>query len=153
MVYGSLYNLLKGVADDLGFDVEFQHGRTSDINVFADNNKSVLIWLTPLKRTGSFLNRSNRLFLNWSVELAFYQKDDKDSDNEGSLSILKTSDKILLKYLLDLNQEVVDIDNASDDVEIVNINVTPFIKQTSHVMTGHIVTFNITLPDDFNYCP
>jgi hypothetical protein len=153
MLYQSLYSLLSTTASSLPFDNEFHHGRGSDINVFSNNNRQTLIWLSPMVATGSFPNKLNRLFKAYRIELAFYQRDAIDNTNEQTRDILYTADKVLTKYLLDLNDEVVDIDNGVDDVEITNINQEPFIRVTSHILTGFLVTFNITLPDDFNYCP
>jgi hypothetical protein len=148
-----LYNLLKGVADDLDFDVEFQHGRATDINIFSENKKSVLIWLSPLRATGSFPNNGNRLFRTYSIELAFYQPDTIDSTNDETRAVLQTTDKVLLKYILDLNNTIATLDNVVDDLSISNFSQQPFIKVFTHILTGQVATFNLVLPDDFNYCP
>lgn len=152
MLYKSLYTLLQTTATSLPFDVEFNHGSGSDINIFSDQNKSVLIWLSPLRKNFTFPNQANRMFSNWTVELAFYMKDQKDASNEQSLAILETSDKITTKYLIDLQDSVASLDNIVDDISISGSQES-FIKRTSHVLTGHLVTFNINLPDDFEYCP
>jgi hypothetical protein len=147
-----LYNLLNSIATGLDFDVEFQHGRASDINVFAQRNKSVLIWLLPLTATGTFPNNSNRLFRTYRVELAFYQQDQADATNTQTNQILFTTDKIALKYILDLNEAAATLDDVVDDVTVTNYSQQPFIKYSVHILTGQSVVFNITLPDDFNYC-
>ncbi len=147
-----LYNLLKSVSDNLDFDCEFQQGRASDINIFSDNNKSVLIWCSNFTSTGTFPNQGNRIQRNFTVELAFYQQDLIDSTNDDVRGILETTDKIVLNYLLDLNTQIADIDNAAYDIEVLNIAQQPFVKVFTHVLTGHVVTFNIVLPDNFNYC-
>jgi hypothetical protein len=152
MVYESLYNLLKGVADNLPYDVEFSHGRGSDINIFAQNNKSTMVWLSPMRASGSFPNNGNRLFKNYTVELGFYQSDKVDSTNDQTRSILQTTDKILTNYLLALNETIPDLDGISDDVSITGLSILPFIKITTHILSGHVATFNISLPDDFKYC-
>lgn len=147
-----LYNLLKSVADNLSFDVEFQQGRATDINIFAERKKSVLIWLSNFTATGTFPNKGNRLFRNYRIELAFYQGDKHDSTNTQINQILFTTDKIALKYILDLNAKVATLDNVYDDVEVLNYSQEPFIKFSSHILTGQVVSFNLTLPDDFDYC-
>lgn len=148
-----LYNLLKSVSDNIGFDVEFQQGRASDINIFSDNNKSVLIWLSHFSTTGAFPNKGNRMFRNFNIELAFYQRDEMASTNDQTRAILQRCDKIILKYFLDLNTSITDLDGASEDVEVLNFSQQPFIKVFTHILTGHVVSFNLNLPDDFNYCP
>jgi hypothetical protein len=154
MLYESLYSLLSSTATALPFDVEFAHGRGSDINVFSSQNKSFLIWLSPMRKTASFPNQGNRMFSNYSVELAFYMKDDRDSSNSKVRDILETTDKIATKFLIDLNDKITDdYEEIFTDVEITGINQEAFIKGTAHVLTGHLVTFNIILPDNFVYCP
>jgi hypothetical protein len=152
MLYKSLYNLLKEVADDLPFDNEFNHGRGSDLNIFADNNKSTLIWMSPLRASGSFPNQTNRLFRNYTVELFFYNQDDISGSNDDTRAILELTDKLATKYILDLNQKVLDDDNISDDVTITNISEEAVIKVNKQILTGQLLTFNILLPDDFDYC-
>jgi hypothetical protein len=152
MLYKSLYTLLKEAADDLPFDNEFAHGRCSDINIFADNNKSTLIWLSPLRSTFTFQSQGNRLFSNYTIEIAFYNQDSIDSTNEATRKILETTDKLATKYLLDLNQKVLTSSTISDDVTITNGNKESFIKVTKSILTGQLLTFNILLPDDFDYC-
>lgn len=148
-----LYNLLKSVSDNLEFDVEFQQGRASDLNIFSNNNKSVLIWLLPFSASGSFPNHANRLFRNFRIEMAFYQSDKIDSTNADYREILETTDKIALNYLLNINTQIATLDDVVDDIEITNISQLPLIKVTSHIVTGQSLVFNINLPDDFNYCP
>jgi hypothetical protein len=152
MLYKSLYNLLKEVADDLPLDNEFNHGRGSDLNIFADNNKSTLIWMSPLRASGSFPNQTNRLFRNYTVELFFYNQDDISGSNDDTRAILELTDKLATKYILDLNQKVLDDDNISDDVTITNISEEAVIKVNKQILTGQLLTFNILLPDDFDYC-
>jgi hypothetical protein len=153
MVYESLYNLLNSVASNLDYDVEFAHGRGSDINIFSSNNKSIMIWLSPMRATGSFPNQGNRLFKNYTIELGFYQVDQHDSTNVQTREILESTDKAATDYILSLNTTIPDLDGISDEVSITNISQLPFIKISTHILTGHVVTFNILLPDDFNYCP
>jgi hypothetical protein len=152
MLYESLYNLLKDISDNIGFDNEFSHGRGSDINVFSKQDKSVLIWLSPIRKTFTFPNQGSRMFSNWAVELAFYMKDQKDANNDQSREILQTTDKVSTKYLIDLQNRLVELDNVFDEVSIQG-SQQPFIKVTTHVLTGHLVTFQLNLPDDFHYCP
>jgi hypothetical protein len=152
MLYESLYNLLESVSNDLPFDNEFQHGRGSDINIFADNNRDFLIWLSPMRSTGTFPNQGNRLFNTYNVELAFYHRDEGSSTNEVTRNILELTDKASIQYLLDLNQSIESTDTIQDSVTIESISREPFIKVSSHILTGILLTFRITLPDDFKYC-
>ncbi|HET6224652.1 MAG TPA: hypothetical protein VFF27_00140 [Bacteroidia bacterium] len=152
MVYESLYNLLNSIAEGLDFDVEFNHGRASDINIFSDQNKSTLIWSSLFRSTGTFPNQTNRLFRTYRVELGFYQADAIASTNDQTREILETCDLIMTNYLLALNTTVADIEGISDDIELTGLSFDPFVKITSHILTGHVATFNITLPDDFKYC-
>ena len=152
MLYESLYTLLKEVSDNLPFDNEFQHGRGSDINIFALNNRDFLIWLSPLRSTGTFPNQGNRLFNTYTVELAFYHRDEGSSDNDTTRNILELTDKASIQYLLDLNQSIETGNEFQDSVTIESISREPFIKVSSHILTGILLTFRITLPDDFKYC-
>lgn len=152
MLYSSLYSLLEDTATNLPFNVEFAHGRGSDINIFSSNNESFLIWLSPLKSSGVFPNQGNRLFRNWTIELAFYKGDTIDGTNEDTLAILETVDKVVLKYILDLNDSIQSNTDIGDDVTITNYSQEPFIKVTKNILSGHLATFNINLPDDFRYC-
>jgi hypothetical protein len=152
MVYESLYNLLNSIASGLAYDVEFQHGRASDINIFSDRNKSTLIWSSLFRSTGTFPNQSNRLFRTYRVELGFYQGDKMESTNDQTREILEICDKIMYDYILTLNTTLPTLDGITDDIEITNLSFDPFVKITTHILTGHVASFNITLPDDFKYC-
>jgi hypothetical protein len=152
MVYESLYNLLNSVATGLDYDVEFAHGRGSDINIFASNNKSIMIWLSPMRASGSFPNNGNRLFKNYTIELGFYQADKGDSTNNQTRTILQSTDKVLTDYILSLNTTIPTLDGISDDISITGLSILPFIKVSTHILTGQVATFNISLPDDFKFC-
>lgn len=152
MVYESLYNLLNSVATGLNYDVEFSHGRGSDINIFSTNNKSILIWSSLFRATGSFPNQGNRLFKNYTIELGFYQADQIDNTNEVTRDILQSCDKVATDYILSLNNTLPSLYQINDDIEITGLSILPFVKITSHILTGQVATFNISLPDDFKFC-
>jgi hypothetical protein len=56
-------------------------------------------------------------------------------------------DVLARKFAMDLNVMVQEIDCVIDSVRI-----TPFIKVKASVLTGVILRFNITSPDDVEYC-
>lgn len=151
MLYENLYNLMSDTASELPFDVDFHQGEGYDINPF-NLTKSVLIWVSPFRRSATFVSSGNRLLSNINIEVAFYQSSFKDATADESREILQQTDKVLHEYLIRLNSKIVDLVTASYDIELQGINVTPFTKITSHVLTGQLATLTIVLPDDFKYC-
>ena len=111
-----------------------------------------MIWLSPMRATGSFPNQGNRLFKNYTIELGFYQADVIDSTNEQTLTILESTDKVLTDYILSLNEVIPSLNGIADTVSITSLSIIPFIKISTHILTGHVARFNISLPDDFKYC-
>lgn len=59
------------------------------------------------------------------------------------------------QFIRKLNQFYVDArqgDLITEQIVIQNVNQQPLIKVTAHILTGWLMTFQIVVPDTFNYC-
>lgn len=79
--------------------------------------------------------------------MLFLDLDKVNGDSTKSNSIVFEMDKLARKFIMDLNVRVQDI-----DVVIEGVRISPFIKVKASVLTGVILRFNLTAPDDVEYC-
>jgi hypothetical protein len=145
--YKSIHDLLKATAQGLPLSNTFRHGLKDDINVFHDGGFP-LIWLWPMVRTGSFIGNTNRMSLVYAVRLFFLNQDALDSTPEQQLKVLQSMDSALEEYLIDLNQKAL----GYDDVTITGISIEPVFRDSVYAASGHLLRFNLTVPDTFGYC-
>lgn len=145
MRYESLHNLIRDTLGAIDVDTYFYHGSEYNLNSEA-KERYPLVWLNPSETSLSFINDSRTSDAN-SVVMLFLDLDKINGDSARSNNIVFNMDKLARKFIMDLNVRVQDI-----DVVIEGIRITPFIKVKASVLTGVILRFNITSPDDVEYC-
>lgn len=140
--------LIQDVAQSLGDDIQFTYARPSDFNILKDK-RYPFISLDLLTASTSYAdNDVSNYSKTWSASMAFYQLDTEASGQEEYGKILDFTDELVDKFVNKLNFYSL----KADSIIITNMNQTAFIKAMADVLTGHLLTFNVTLNDDFNYC-
>lgn len=135
---------VKGIDDS----IQFGYGRASDFNSILKKG-SKAVHLDTLSSTLAYTEESYNLTRIFSPAIIFYKLDKKEGAEKETADILDITDKDAIKFLQVLNLKTTDLDQ---DIQISSIRTEPVIKVTADFMTGIILRFDLTVPDDFNYC-
>ena len=84
--------------------------------------------------------------------MAFYQLDKESSGQDEYKLILDEMDTLVDNFIIRLNNYTFGRNIDSDQIVITNMSQQPFVKATKDILTGYILTFTITVADQFNYC-
>ena len=139
--------LIENTAKGLGDDIQFTYGRDSDFDVMRDKRYPFIV-LGLITSTASYtVNNTSNFVKNWNISMAFYELDTVGSSQEEYSLILDDTDKLVDTFIQRLN-----FFSENDTIVITTVNSTPFVKSLADVLTGHLLTFQIQAPDDWNYC-
>lgn len=148
MSHKSIRLLIEDTAKSLGDDIQFTYARTSDFNSLRDK-RYPFISLDPLNVNSSFTaNNTYNYTKVWSVLMAFYELDNADSDQSQYSLLLDSADILVDRFIAKLNF----YSQQSDSIVIQAISQSPFIKATSDYLTGYTLSFQIIVPNDWDYC-
>lgn len=161
MNYSALYKYLRDISQSLDLSVKFFHGRKEFLNL-TQPNKPLYIYSLPFTSTGSLTGTTMQVNETWQVNLIFYMQDKADSaidqNQENSiqaeieiLTIVENASSKFLHYVNE-NQLTDDLSEAADRLTVVSFNKSPAIKDTAQMLTGFLLTLNLLVPDDFDYC-
>lgn len=160
MNYQSLYDFIHDVSQNLEQSVKFFHGRKEILNQ-TNPGKGIYAYCLPFVSFGSFVGgaQANE---TWEVNIIFYMYDKPDSainqndqdviqDEIRTLTIteLVTSRFLRLVHANTINSV---LEFAAEKLTIVSFSKANAIKDTSQLLTGTLLTLNLRVPDDFNYC-
>lgn len=145
--YEAIYDIFAAI--EVSYPIDFNWGEVSDMEIYDGDQTMTQVWLMPLRYTATFPNNLNRLMKNYAITMYFYQPDDQDSSNEKRRKITQDCDAVLTEYLIKLKDTLMGLDR---EFTLNTINAVSFFKQTSHVLTGIQVDFNLIVSDDFEYC-
>lgn len=142
---------LRDIVKSLRDDIQFTYSRQTDFNSIADKN-NVCVHLDPLSGTPQIVDTS--INTNYSVAMLFYKQGEKGDTEEQFVPMLDDTAEILEKFLRKLNRYGDDEegDITTDVIQILSIRQEPAIKVLVNVFTGWILTFNLVIPDTFDYC-
>jgi len=144
--------LIEDVAKSLGDDIQFTYARTSDFNNLRDK-RYPFISLDPLTSVPFYAIDNTRNYMKrWAAQMAFYQLDNESSDQTQYAKILDEMDTYVDNFLNTLNMKATGLCVDSDDILITNMGQQSFIKTTADTLTGWILTLQIEVSDQFNYC-
>ena len=143
-------------------NIKFFFATPADFNSIEDK-KDPLARLELLKYKASFTSGRQTLLKIYPIEITFYQHDDPNAAEEATMNVLDTVDKYVDEFIRRLNvfdmplvnslsPNIIDPPISSGNIVISEISVQPFKKQTSDCLTGYVLTFNLEVPDDFDYC-
>lgn len=148
MSHLGIRTLIEDAARSLGDDIQFTYARTSDFNVMRDK-RYPFITLDPLSAVPAYaVDGVQNYSKTWTANMAFYELDNMASTQDEYVKILDEMDEFVDRFVNKLNFYSL----RSDMIVISGINQTPFIKQTADVLSGYLITFNLEVMDDFNYC-
>ncbi len=152
MSHKGIRSLIEDVSKSLGNDIQFTYARTSDFNKIRDK-RYPFITLDPSSSTPVFaVNNTSNYVKSWACNMAFYMLDKEESIESEYAEILDATDTLVDKFINKLNTYAFNQCITSDDVVITGATQTPFIKATADILTGHLLTFNLQVTDQFNYC-
>lgn len=150
--------LIRDAVKSVRDEVQFVYGRESDANQIKDKRKP-FVNLSPLKATAKFTNDSYNLTTTYQVGLVFYRLDDQNGTEEETAKVLDQMSDFADKALHFINKsdddegESIQTTNITfDNVTIANIRKTPVIKVLADCLTGYMLEFDLTVPDNFDYC-
>jgi len=139
--------LIEHTAKKLGDDIQFTYARTSDFNLLR-NKRYPFISLDPITSTASYTDNSYNYTKIWTCSMAFYEIDKESSSQEEYALLLDSADVLVDSFIQRLNSIV----ELEADIVITNVSQTPFIKATADILTGFLLTFQVLVPDDWDYC-
>ncbi len=138
--------LIENTALKIADDIQFSYATETDFNQ-SKKEGQILVNLAPLTSTPSYrVNGVSNYMKQWSVEMVFYK-----SDNSSALEyqvILDELDTIVDQFINQLNF----FSLKAEEITITFGSQTPFVKATSDILTGWLLTFQILTNDDYNYC-
>lgn len=153
MSHKSVVSLIEDVSKSLSDAVQFGYGRRSDFNSLRDKAEQI-IWLLPLNATPTFNNNGNTETFQktWNIILVFLAIDKTDSNHDDYKKILDSMDELLDKFIIRLNDYSMNSHDVVGAVTLRNFQQLNQIKGDADILTGWILSFQMTVSDDFNYC-
>lgn len=147
--------LIEDTAKRLGDDIQFTYAKQSDFNILRDK-RYPFISLDPLVASAGFaVNNTSNYTKVWSVSMAFYELDSVSSTQDEYAIILDEVDNLVDRFITKINEYGGTENNNvfnEDNIIIQSISQQPFVKAMADVLTGYLVSFQIVVPDNWNYC-
>lgn len=151
MSHQSVRLLLEDVAKSLSDKVQFGYGRRSEFNMI-ENKRYPYIWLLPLSASRRFINDDGTRTKTWNVAIVFLDADRADANAKETERIHDEQDLVVDKYLQALDDWFERSYDTIGPVTLRNDNQQPFYKDDAGIHSGWLLTFQLTVSDDFNYC-
>lgn len=152
MSHQSLRLLIRDAAQSVGDNIQFGYGRRSDYNLITSKSFP-FVWLLPLTSSASFVNNNADVYQKtWNVVLIFIDLDKSGSKESEFDDILDRMDTLVDQVVNRINDWYLKSTDVVGTLTMRNITQNPIIKEDSSINTGWIVTFQVTLSDDFEYC-
>lgn len=151
MSHQSVRLLLHDVAKSLSDKVQFGYGRRSEFNMI-DNKRYPWIWLLPLTGSRRYINNETTKTKTWNCAIVFLDQDKSDSKEDYSAHILDEQDLIVDRYIQQLDTWYERSYDTLGAFTIQNDNQQPFYKDDADIHTGWLLTFQMVVADDFEYC-
>lgn len=145
MSHKSIRLLIEETANGLADDIQYSYATETDFNQ-SRKKGTILINTSPLVSVPTYQQNSTNYMKQWNVEMAFYKVD--NSQEIEYTKILDELDGLVDRFINNLNF----FQAKSDQITLSAFNQTPFIKATSDILTGWLLTFQILAMDDFDYC-
>lgn len=160
MNYKALYNYIYDLSQNLNQTAKFFHGRKEILNQTSGYD-GLYVYCLPFTSNGSTVGGA-QINETWEVNIIFYMLDKPDSaidqnnqnqmqDEIRTLTITEQSANRFLR-LVQVNDINEGLESASDLITIDSFSKSNAIKDTAQMLTGTLLTLNLTVPDNFNYC-
>lgn len=152
MSHQSVRLLLQDVAKSLADNIQFSAGRHSEFNMIP-NKSYPWIWLLPITAQPDFaVNSVEHYQKTWNIALMFFDKDAFDATQGPSNDILDQQDETVDKFIHRLNDWSYKLSDTVGAITLRGFNQQPFYKDDAGIHTGWLLTFQMVVPDDFEYC-
>lgn len=149
MSHQSVRLLIRDVVKSLSDKVQFGYGRRSEFNLIQDK-RYPYVWLTPLIAAHSLTNETHTV--TWNVAIIFLDIDTSDAKEDQSIKIHDQQDDFVNRFINRLNDFYLTMDDIVGALTLSSFNQQPFYKDDAGVHTGWLLTFRMTVSDDFQYC-
>jgi len=144
----SIRKLIEDTARGLQDDIHYSYGRETDFNQ-EHKHKLLMVNTSLLTATAQYRdNNVSNYMKQWTVQMAFYKFDVEASTAEEYSLILDQTDALVDQFINNLNL----YSFKSDDIVLQGMNQQAFIKVLADCLTGHSLTFQMLVNDDFDYC-
>lgn len=144
----SIRRLIEDTAKSLADNIQFYYARESDFNQIREK-KSFSIVLDPLRAVPGYSVDNHRNYTKaWVVEMTFYRLDKESSTGDEYAKILDEADTFVDNFINKLNF----YSAQASEITLSNFRQDPFIKVLADILTGYILTFQIEVMDNFEYC-
>lgn len=151
MSHLSLRTLIEDVAKSLSDKVQFGYGRRSEFNAIT-NKRYPYIWLLPLTASRRYPGVDGTKTKLWNVALVFLDLDKADSNEKQTAKIHDELDVMVDRFLESLDTWDMRSEDVIGSFEITNDNQQPFFKDDTDINSGWLLTLQVELSDDFDYC-
>lgn len=156
MSHQSVRLLLQDVAKSLADNIQFDAGRHSEFNIHSAKGDITYpwIWLLPITAQPQYaVNDVEHYQKVWNIALLFFDKDAFDATQGPSNQILDEQDETVDAFIQRLNDwsKIITRDTVGD-VTLRGFNQQPFYKDDAGIHTGWLLTFQMIVPDSFEYC-
>jgi hypothetical protein len=151
MSHLAVRTLIEDVAKSLADNIQFGYGRHTEFNQIT-NKRYPYIWLLPLNASRRFPSTEGTKTKIWRVSIMFLALDKADSNEKETAAIHDNLDVFVDRFLEALDGWTHKPEVEVDDYAISNDNQIPFYKDNTDVNSGWLLTFDITIPDYFDYC-
>lgn len=149
MSHKSIRKLIEDTVKNIRDDIDYSYGKQTDFNQARNDSSFFFVSTGEMSATAVYaVDGTYNFSKRYNVTMAFYKQDQANSDMETYSRILDEVDEVVDRFYNDLNF----FSNKAQEITLAGFNQQPVIKATAHILTGFILTFQITAQDDFDYC-
>lgn len=155
MSHKAVRQLIRDTAKSLGDSIQFVYARKTDFNSIRDK-KYPFIQLELLNSSAQFNSSNVTLTSVYPVAMTFYQLDSLQGAEDDTTQILDSTDDLVQAFMRKMNllsfSEDDSVTVSTANIVLTNFKLQSFVKMTVDCLTGWIMTFDMEVPDDFDYC-
>lgn len=155
MSHKAVRQLIRDTAKSLGDSIQFVYARKTDFNSMRDK-KYPFIQLELLNSSAAYNDNNTTLTSIYPVAMTFYQLDSLTGSEDATTNTLDITDDLVQKFIRKMNLFSFSEDDsvvvATKNIVLTNFKMQSFVKMTVDCLTGWILTFDMEVPDDFDYC-
>ena len=160
MNYLALYDFIEDISQNLNQTVKFFHGRKEMLNLTSEFD-SLYVFCLPFTSNGTMVGGA-QINETWQVNLIFYMMDRPDSAidqndqdvMQAEIRTLTITEESANRFIRLVHGNTINsaLEAAAEKLTITSFTKGNAIKDTAQLLTGTVLTLNIIVPDDFNYC-
>jgi hypothetical protein len=144
----SIHTLIKDTAQSLADNVEFAYETPAGFDQIRNQRYPFVVLDPPRAVPGYTVNNVSNYSKIWLIQMAFYAADKAAATGNESAKILDDMDAFVDDFINKLNF----YSDQASDIVLTSFSQEPFIKSTANILTGYILTFQMQVPDNFDYC-